>query len=104
MNFVRKRQRRPLLLSDQLDALVVDAFGKVRSEDYDQRRDALFGCVQKLKESDQELLREHYASGISVRQIAERLDRTPQSIHNSLYRIRMALLQCIRITIASETN
>lgn len=102
LNYIRKQQRRPFLLGEHADALIVDAFGKIGHQEYDDRREALSTCIQKLRESDQLLLREHYAGSVSVRQIAERLKRTPQSIHNSLMRIRLSLLECIRRSVTRE--
>ena len=37
-----------------------------------------------------------YVEGIPVRQIADAMGRSPQSVHNSLRRIRSWLLECIQ--------
>ena len=36
-----------------------------------------------------------YAEGVSVRQLADAMGRSPQSVHHSLRRIRNWLLDCI---------
>ena len=101
-NHLRKHKRNVVKLSDQIDILLVESLGEVSSTEYDQRREALPKCIQRLNEADRSLLHQHYAHSKTVRQIAEGLDRTPQSVHNSLKRIRNALLSCIRSTLSQE--
>lgn len=102
-NMLRKRQRQVVKLSDQVDVLLVDSMSRVSSLEYEQRREALKSCIQQLNDSDQSLLQEHYAHSKSVRHIAERLKRKPQSVHNSLQRIRVALFQCIKSTLVQKS-
>lgn len=102
-NHLRKHQRRVVKLSEQVDTLLVESFSQIKSLEYERRQEALSKCITKLKDADQSILQDHYARNISVRQIAERLERKPQSVHNSLQRIRTALLQCIKQTLAHSS-
>jgi len=63
---------------------------------------ALRGCMDRLQPRDRELLEVRYGGGEMVAAMAGRLGRTPQSISNSLGRIRSRLLQCVRRTLAME--
>jgi RNA polymerase sigma-70 factor (ECF subfamily) len=58
--------------------------------------DALADCVDRLGESDRGLLRRCYGENVPVRQVAGELGRSPQSVHNSLRRIRAVLLECVK--------
>ncbi|MEN1678987.1 MAG: sigma-70 family RNA polymerase sigma factor [Planctomycetota bacterium] len=94
MNHLRRRKRL-VLLGDDVDRLLVEAFEQVPVDEHEGRRDALAECLKGLPERDRKLLRQCYLDSLPVREIAERLSRTPQSVHNSLRRIRQSLFQCV---------
>jgi RNA polymerase sigma-70 factor (ECF subfamily) len=100
-NFLRSRARQRLYFSDDLNLLLVEAQAELADEELEARRDALGQCVEKLRQRDRELLTECY--GDSVRGAALRRGRSPQSVYNSLRRIRRALHECIARTIAHES-
>jgi RNA polymerase sigma-70 factor, ECF subfamily len=56
---------------------------------------ALSGCMDRLTENDQRIVKLCYVEDIPVRQLADALGRSPESVHNSLLRIRTWLLDCI---------
>lgn len=93
-NLLRKRNK-VLLLGESIDGLLVEAFDDLSQGEREERRTALFECVRKLRQTDQRLLEECYVKDRPVRLIAESLERSPQSVHNSLGRIRSALLECV---------
>jgi len=97
----RKRVGRDRLQFD--DALVSKleaGAGELRSDDGADRA-ALRECMDKLKPSERELIRERYA-GTSVKQLAETHNRSAASISQTLYRIRTNLAACIRRVLARE--
>ena len=98
-NFLRSRGRQRLYFSDDLNLLLIEAQEQLTSEEEEQRRDALAKCVAKLRERDRELLRECYQDPMGVPQAAGRHGRSPQSVYNSLRRIRRALYECIVRTL-----
>ena len=63
---------------------------------------ALSGCVARLGQPDRHLVQRCYGDGVPVRQMAAELGRSPQSVHNSLRRIRVVLLECIRRALRQE--
>jgi RNA polymerase sigma-70 factor (ECF subfamily) len=76
--------------------------GNQPSEDADRRLAALRACMERLKEHDRRLIELRYGGALGIGGIARQLGRTPQSICNSLGRIRGALFECIQRTLATE--
>jgi len=94
-SFLRDRGRRRLYFSDELSVLLVEAYDDIEQERLAERRDALAGCVRKLRLRDQELLQACYEGSARVPEVARSWGRSIQSIHNSLSRIRRSLSQCV---------
>ena len=103
-NFLRSRGRQRLYFSDDLNLLLVEAQEAMTDTEMDDRRDALAGCVAKLRERDRELLDECYGSASGIHEAADRRGRSPQSVYNSLRRIRRALFECVNRTLAREAG
>jgi RNA polymerase sigma-70 factor (ECF subfamily) len=104
VNFLRSRARRRLYFSDDLNLLLIEAQAGVTDEELELRRDALARCVAKLRERDQQLLTECYEEPSGVHQAARRRGRSPQSVYNSVRRIRRALYECIARTLTHESR
>jgi RNA polymerase sigma-70 factor (ECF subfamily) len=103
-NFLRSRGRQRLYFSDDLNLLLIEAQEELTSAEEEERRDALAKCLTKLRERDQELLSECYQDREGVHQAAGRRGRSPQSVYNSLRRIRRALYECIARTLTHESR
>ena len=103
-NFLRGRGRQRLYFSDDLNLLLIEAQADVPDEELEDRRDALARCVEKLRQRDRELLDECYGDTSGVHEAAGRRGRSPQSIYNSLRRIRRALFECIARTLERESR
>ena len=52
-------------------------------------------CVEQLPDAQQQLVRERYAPGAQVKQIAHRRGQTVEAVSKALYRARKTLLACI---------
>ena len=65
---------------------------------------ALRHCKGKLNPVDEELLELRYADGLGSRDIADRLQRSQQSVCQSLKRIRRWLLGCIQTQLARQEH
>jgi len=104
MNFLRARGRDKLTFSDELNLLIVEAHEAFPDDEHEERKAALTECVEKLRPADRELLREVYATGTSPTTVAERLGRIPQSVQNSLRRIRRVLFECIERSMFQEQH
>ena len=102
MQFQRQRRNRRALFSpDFLDEFTAWEATQPPRDDESRSR-ALRSCIERLNETDRTLLNTRYADDEPVLKIAERLGRTPQSVCNSLGRIRAALLHCVSRTLAME--
>jgi RNA polymerase sigma-70 factor (ECF subfamily) len=101
-NFLRARGRQRLYFTDELNLLLIEAQEELKQQEIEDRREALLKCAAKLRASDRELLDACYSDSAGVTEVAQRQSRSPQSVHNSLRRIRRALFECIRRTLAQE--
>lgn len=64
--------------------------------------EALYACMEQLSEEDRRLLESRYWELKSVVEIAAELHRSPQSVCNSLSRIRARLMACIERNVSAE--
>ena len=99
-NFLRSRSRQRLYFSDDLSLLLVDAQEDLEKDGVEERREALAGCVKKLRKGDQQLVEACYGEESRVPEVARKWGRSSQSIHNSLRRIRRSLFECVRRSLA----
>ena len=58
--------------------------------------------MQELKAVDRDLIDRRYRKGVSTRDVAEALKRSPQGTRRSLQRIREALARCVRRKLSRE--
>jgi RNA polymerase sigma-70 factor, ECF subfamily len=63
---------------------------------------ALLRCKNMLPENDRQLIELCYGGSCSITQAAKQLGRSPQSVCNSLGRIRRVLFDCIRRASKAE--
>ncbi len=94
-----KKAREERLFSNEfIEALAVEAQRSLEASD--TRREALSGCLDKLREKDRRLLMQRYQPSATTRSVAESLGRSVQGTRKSLHRIRMTLLGCIQRALA----
>ena len=98
-NFLRKDSRQRLHFTDELNLLLLETYSAQEESEMESRREALANCVQKLKPQERQLLTDCYADTDGVQQVADRDRRSPQSVYNSLRRIRHILFQCVTRTM-----
>lgn len=91
-----------MLPPDMLETMACTFSDARAAEHQQQRQDALTGCLNKLAEDDRKLVMARYAPGASVNGIAERLQRTVNSVSQSLRRIRRALAECVERSLRTE--
>jgi RNA polymerase sigma-70 factor, ECF subfamily len=71
-------------------------------DDFDVRSGALKNCLGKLSETDQDLIRSHYQSGLPLAELGGRLGRTRAAIKQALLRIRRNLKSCIERQLLAD--
>jgi RNA polymerase sigma-70 factor, ECF subfamily len=72
------------------------------TEEDDCRVQALYACMEQLSETDRRLLELRYWEPMAIAEIAASLGRTPQSVCNSLSRIRAQLMECVERSVSPE--
>ncbi len=95
-----KRGKMRLLSSDFIDSMANEAEKSL--DVLDDRREALTGCLKKLREKDRYLVMKRYQDQATTRSVAESLGRSVQGTRKSLHRIRMALLSCIERSLTAK--
>ncbi|MCA9236208.1 MAG: sigma-70 family RNA polymerase sigma factor [Planctomycetales bacterium] len=105
-SILRHRQinsgRMAMLPPEMMETLACDFSAPAAMDQHDQRRAALDGCLQKLTGPDRSLVMSRYAPGASVMEIAGQLNRTVNSVSQSLRRIRRALTECMQRSMRTE--
>ncbi len=88
-----KYHDRDLNLQEAIDQ-VSNAFERLDPHVQDMK-DALAHCVKKVGGEGRRALHLRYENGLELKQIAERLQKSPSAIGVLLYRVRSALRECI---------
>jgi RNA polymerase sigma-70 factor, ECF subfamily len=98
----RKRRSRDRLQFDDslLSQLAGDA--QASAEQSNAYQEALQSCSRKLPLHNQQLLAMRYTSAYPLRVIAEQLGSSVAAVTQSLHRIRVLLLKCIRSTLVRD--
>lgn len=103
-NFLRARGRKKLYLSDDLNLMLIETADEMEADEMEDRREALGGCIEKLRESDRKLVHQCYRAEEDVNAVAEQMGRSSHSVYNSLRRIRQSLFECIERTLATQAR
>lgn len=98
----QKKSRDKLTFSDEFVQSVAHSFEQTPL-DIERRQQALQQCLSKLNEQDRELIEQRYQPGMTGKDVANSLGRPPNSVYQSLGRIRKLLLECVQRTIALES-
>lgn len=69
-----------------------------------QKLRSLDRCIQKLAPRQRELVTACYASGMTIKDVAEKMGRSATSLYKALNRIRIDLLDCIEVSVAGEAH
>lgn len=91
----RQKSKTRLLPVDpgRLEEMAIELSERTKAKS-SAENDALEECLKKLKPKDHKLILDRYSSGNAVAHIAEQLDRTANSVAQSLCRIRRMLIDC----------
>jgi len=104
LDYRKKQQNKGLFLSLEVYEKVQQMMSE-NERHYEQRKNALQGCLSKLKEADRRKLSMHYDAGLHYNQIAEQLNISKTGIYKIMARIHANLQKCIRQTLLVwETN
>ena len=102
MNHVRVKSRRLPLMSAELMEELCQTEAVASDSLVESRRLALADCVQRLQPTDAGLLASYYTAERTLQQLTAELNRSAQSVCNTLRRIRRALLECVDRALAQQ--
>ena len=101
LTFLRDRARDRHVFNDELVGTLADEAAAAEQR-HEAHREALEACLQKLPEGQRELVLSAYTKGTRMDELAAQRGQTAMSLYKMLHRIRQALLECVRRTIARE--
>ena len=102
LSWRRGKGRERLHFDDELVESIAGASEKT-SASYDERLDALKGCISELPDRQREIIQRRYLNAESVQDIAADLGYKPNAASQLLHRARTNLLKCINQNTASNT-
>jgi RNA polymerase sigma-70 factor (ECF subfamily) len=101
LDFCKKRQRSRVVFSQaMLERLAETAVEHAAALQLEERREALTGCIAKLRPPDRELLARRFAEGATIHSVAAAVGRSVDAVYKALARIRQALFECVTRTLA----
>jgi RNA polymerase sigma-70 factor, ECF subfamily len=100
-NFQRVASRDRLRFSDAVLAQLAQQ-RVVSPENANRRRDFLLDCIAKLSDDQRTLLVRTYDDDKTIRQLADELDRAPQTLYNRLNHIRRTLFECVEAAMQRQ--
>ena len=95
MDFQKKQSRRMAFTANLRNTLMAEVAHR-STEAAAASLTALSGCMDRLTQNDRKMVTLCYGEGMPVRQVADAMGRSPESVHRSLRRVRKWLLDCIR--------
>lgn len=103
--YFRSSRRTDELLTALSVQLLHEAFDRAEAEAVGQARiDALQRCLAALSPWVQRIIQLRFAAQMSLEQIAQHIQRQPESVRKALYRGRQLLRECIERRLKSTTT
>jgi RNA polymerase sigma-70 factor, ECF subfamily len=102
LHFQRHKRRTAIRFSDQALSNLAEVQASPGEDAGRFQQETLGECVDQLSQDDQQLVRLCYGRQYSVKQAAEELQRSVQTLYNSLSRIRHSLFECIQLRLGRE--
>lgn len=101
LEYLRQRGRARRVFSPEVMTLLADE-AIARTEPFEHERHALERCLEKLGNTQRELLLLSYRPGARFREVAMQAGRTVQGYYKTIQRVRVRLLDCIRQELKEE--
>lgn len=94
MAHTRDRGRDRMVLDNEWIDLIATELEELSGQ-FEDMRDALRCCLAKLPDASRTLIDHRYFEGLSIRELAERQEKTPSATKVALLRIRRLLKTCV---------
>ena len=101
LTFRRDQARDRHVFSEDLMRLL-EAEAEEAAGQSDREERALERCLQKLPQTQRTLIETVYVGGARIDEMARDSGRTPMALYKVLHRVRMALADCVRMTLEAE--
>jgi RNA polymerase sigma-70 factor (ECF subfamily) len=101
LKYYRSRSRDRLILSEAALDRLANAMQRVEHEAED-RREALRVCLERIEGRRRAVLDMRYSESAGIGEIAQRFDMSASGVSVMLFRIRAALMNCIRQQLAKS--
>ncbi len=95
----RERTLAERLLDDAIDAAFDEFHTARRHDDVESWRDALRGCLERVPQHGQSVLRARFADELSYQQIGERLGMTIEAVRKALFRLKRQVRSCVETSL-----
>ena len=95
LSMVRDRKRDRLVFDEDV-VLAMAQEAETMAVEFEERREALGNCMQRLKAEQRGILHAHYLTGRTVREIANSTQRSESAVKMILLRLREQLSECIQ--------
>lgn len=102
--YVTMSQRKPLLLSGDIEDMLMAKIAAAPKQQADRRLQMLAECVRRLGGDALDLLQRCYMERQKTKDIATALGRSLASTYQALSRIRRELLECVRERLREEES
>lgn len=100
LEFRRKKRSEPSFDDSVIKAIINRS--EAINDQFDKRLSALEKCLDALPEQDRRLLRMRYEQNITIKEIANRLERPFHGLYKVMSRIHSVLTLCVRRKLALE--
>jgi RNA polymerase sigma-70 factor, ECF subfamily len=104
LNFLKQQRRYRAHFSEAVQLRLAATMTKITTETVNRRAQVLDDCIDKLPESQRNLLRCCFGGTQTVAEVAQKTGRTTHSIYSSLRNIRGKLLDCVDHSVPEEVN
>lgn len=101
LHHLQRRKRDRHVFGEELIQQLADRQAELEVRHVTQR-EALEHCLEKLPQVQRELVLTAYTKGTRMDDLAAQRGETAMAIYKKLHRIRQALLECVRRTLAQE--
>jgi RNA polymerase sigma-70 factor (ECF subfamily) len=101
LDFYKKNHRSRIHFSQPMLEQVAETLAEQASSlQLDERREALAGCIEKLRPRDRDLLARRFAPGATTQSTAAQVGRSADAVYKALAKIRLALFDCVTRALA----
>ncbi|MCP4376912.1 MAG: sigma-70 family RNA polymerase sigma factor [bacterium] len=101
-HFLRRKRDRLAFVEEDVLAGIAERLEFRLQRGRDQYINAMNGCIGKLPDHSRNMISLRYFQGHSADTIAALMSRSGQAVRVALFRIRQALLNCIKKSLAGE--